>query len=285
LTRLAILADIHGNLPALEAVLKDLADERIDRLVVAGDLVNWGPFSVQVVQRASRDGWAVIRGNNELYLLDHGTPRAPAAWSDREQYPLLPWLQGQFTPSLRAIVAAWPDTLCLRFADGPPLRVVHGTPHSPWEPLYPDASDDELRVRLADTQEDLVVAAHTHIAMDRHVARWRVINPGSVGVPLDGSFEARYVILESGGGDWRTSFRRAAYDRQPLFEEFARVGFRDHCGVVGELVLDEFRTARLRLHPFAVWRSTCYPNRSVDQAMLDEFHQIDWRPYAPSAYR
>jgi predicted phosphodiesterase len=265
--------------------LTDVATERIDRLVVAGDLVNWGPFSAQVVQQASRDGWAVIRGNNELYLLDHGTPRAPAAWGDREQYPLLPWLQEQFTPDLRALVAAWPDTLCLRFPDGPPLRIVHGTPRSPWEPLYPDASGDELRAILGDTQEEFVVAAHTHIAMNRLVDRWRLINPGSVGVPLDGSFEARYVILESDGTDWRTSFRRAAYDRQPLFDEFERVGFRDRCGVIGELVLDEFRSARLRLHPFAEWRRTCCPNRSIDQALLDEFRQTDWRPYAPTAYR
>jgi predicted phosphodiesterase len=284
-TRLAILSDIHGNLPALEAVLDDMADKRIDRIVVAGDLVNWGPFSAQVVQRATREGWSVIRGNNELYLLDHGTPRAPAAWNDREQYPLLPWLQRQFTPDLRGIIAAWPDTLCLRFPNGPAIRVVHGTQRSPWEGLYPDASEDELRASLADTLEDHVIAGHTHIAMDRRIERRRVINPGPVGVPLDGSFDARYVILKSDGGGWQPTFRRVAYDRQPLFDEFERLDFLSQCGVVGELVLDEFRTARLRLHPFAVWRSACYPNRPVDQAMLDEFRQIDWRPYAPPAYR
>ena len=284
MTKLAILADIHGNLPALEAVLDDLKPTRVDRIVVAGDLVNWGPFSAQVVERAHDERWAVIRGNNEYYLLDHGTTRAPSSWSDRSQYPLLPWLQSQFTSELRAVVATWPDTIGLRFADGPALRIVHGTPRSPWEPLHSNASDAELRAALDGTEESVVVAAHTHIAMDRRVDRWRVFNPGSVGVPLDGSFDARYLILESDGKDWQPTFRRVSYDRQPLFDEFERQRFQEQCGVVGELVVDEFRAARLRLHPFAVWRNTCYPDRPVTPELLDEFRQVDWRRYAPSAY-
>src|ERR1700720_3129900 len=95
MTRLAILADIHGNLPALEAVIADLARFAVDQVVVAGDVINWGPFSAQVTARIVEAGWAVIRGNNEFYLLDYQTPRAPAAWNDREQWPLLPWLRQQ----------------------------------------------------------------------------------------------------------------------------------------------------------------------------------------------
>jgi predicted phosphodiesterase len=284
-TKLAILSDIHGNLPALEAVLADLAADQVDRIVVAGDLVNWGPFSSQVVERARRDEWIVIRGNNEYYVLEHGTPRAPAAWSDRRQFPLIPWLQRQIPRAQRASIATWPDTLSLRFSDGPPLRVVHGTPRSPWEGLYPNAMADELGAALAGVVEPIVIAAHTHLAMDRQIERWRVLNPGPVGVPLDGSFEARYLILESDGEDWRPSFRRVSYDRQPLFEEFERQGFRGECGVIGELVLEEFRLARVRVHPFFAWRSACYPDETVDANLLQKFHQADWRPYVPSAYQ
>ena len=82
MTRLAILADIHGNLPALAAVRADLATQAVDRVIVAGDLINWGPCSAQVVEQVVADGWDVVRGNHELILLDYGTPRAPAAWED-----------------------------------------------------------------------------------------------------------------------------------------------------------------------------------------------------------
>ena len=61
MTRLAVLADLHGNLPALEAVLQDLSQFRVDRVIVAGDVVNWGPFSAQVLERVTREGWAVVR--------------------------------------------------------------------------------------------------------------------------------------------------------------------------------------------------------------------------------
>ena len=70
MTMLAILADIHGNLPALEAVLEDLAHFKVDHVVVAGAMVNWGPFSAQVMDRVTSEGWAVIRGNNEFYWSD-----------------------------------------------------------------------------------------------------------------------------------------------------------------------------------------------------------------------
>jgi predicted phosphodiesterase len=122
MTRLAILADIHGNLPALEAVLQDLSQFKMDHVIVAGDVINWGPFSAQVMERVTREGWAVIRGNNEFYVLDYNTPRAPSEW---EEYSLLPWLHGQLNGHWRNVIAAWPDA--------PPLRVVHGSPRSPWD--------------------------------------------------------------------------------------------------------------------------------------------------------
>ena len=63
--RFAVLADIHGNLPALEAVLADLAQFEVEQVVVAGDLINWGPCSAAVVERVVAAGWAIVRGNNE----------------------------------------------------------------------------------------------------------------------------------------------------------------------------------------------------------------------------
>src|SRR6478672_5600461 len=80
--RFAVLADIHGNLPALEAVMADLAHFAVEQVVVAGDLINWGPDSAAVVEQVTAAGWAALRGNNEYYLLDAGTPRAPAQWAE-----------------------------------------------------------------------------------------------------------------------------------------------------------------------------------------------------------
>jgi predicted phosphodiesterase len=281
MTRLAILADVHGNLPALEAVLQDLAPFKVDHVIVAGDVINWGPFSAPVMERVTREGWAVIRGNNEFYLLDHDTPRAPAAW---EAYALLPWLSQQLNGRWRNAIAAWPDALSLRFPDAPPLRVVHGSPRSPWEPIYPISTDEEVEAMLAGVEEATVIAAHTHLAMDRRVGRRRILNPGSVGVPLDGVFCARYMLLEGDVEGWHPAFRSVAFDYDALFREFERQGFVAECGVDGHLVIEEFKTARLQIHPFNHWRRVCRPNAPLDMKLLDEFSRIDKWDYTPPAY-
>src|SRR5690606_21224585 len=97
----------------------------IDRVIVAGDVVNWGPCSAEVLEIVTREGWAVIRGNNEFYLLNYNTPRQPAHWAD---YHLLPWLYHQLKGRWHQVIATWPDELSLQFPDAPPVRVVHDAP-------------------------------------------------------------------------------------------------------------------------------------------------------------
>ena len=80
MTRIAVISDIHGNMTALNAVLDDMAPFKVDQVVVAGDVVNWGPHNAQVLDRIIRESWPVIRGNQELYMLDQDTPRGPASW-------------------------------------------------------------------------------------------------------------------------------------------------------------------------------------------------------------
>jgi predicted phosphodiesterase len=97
MTRLALLADIHGNLPALEAVCADFAAFNVAHVIVAGDVINWGPFSPQVTERVMNAGWGLLRGNNEYYLLDYDTPRAPTEWRDRSKWTAAARLARQMT--------------------------------------------------------------------------------------------------------------------------------------------------------------------------------------------
>src|SRR5579871_3709067 len=133
MTRLAIISDIHGNMSALKAVLEDMSTFAPDKIVVAGDVVNWGPHNVEVIELITREGWPVIRGNQEIYLLDQDTPRAPAAW---DKYTIARWTREQLGPRWLDVIATWPDSLSLRFRDAPPLRVVHGSPRSHFEGIF-----------------------------------------------------------------------------------------------------------------------------------------------------
>jgi predicted phosphodiesterase len=281
MTRVAVLSDIHGNLPALEAVLNDLTQFKVDQVIVAGDVINWGPFSSQVMQRVTSEGWAVIRGNNELYLLDYDTPRAPKSW---QHYTIPPFLHRQLDEKQIATLATWPDSLTLRFRDAPTVRVVHGTPRSHFEPIYPISTDEEIATMLAGVEETTFICGHTHLPLDRQVRRWHVLNPGTVGVPLDGTSDAHYMLLDGDETGWRATFRQVRYDNSPLFTEFERLNFVEHVGVVGQLVIEEFRTSRLEVHPFIYWHRDIYPDQPQTFDHLEQYASVDKWAYTPPAY-
>ena len=182
MTRLALLADIHGNLPALEAVLARIETQAVDQVVIAGDLINWAPFSIEVLQRVSGHGWAIIPGNNEYYLLEHGTLRMPAHW---RHFELLPWLNGPLQGHWRQTIACWPDELSLRFADARRCAWCMArlaTPGAAASLAFGGGGG----ARAEGVAETTVVAAHSHLPLDRRAGRWQLINPGTVGVPLGG---------------------------------------------------------------------------------------------------
>ena len=281
MTRLALLADIHGNLPALEVVLADVEAQQVDQVVIAGDIVNWGPFSAQVMARVTGNDWAIIRGNNEYYLLDYNTPRQPDHWHN---YTLLPWLYQQLKGHWHHVIASWPDELTLYFPDAPPIHMVHGVPGNPWRSVHPLLTDDDIDKELAGIEATTIIAGHSHLAMDRHTALYHVINPGSVGVPLDGQFSASYALLDGDASGWTPTFRRLAFDSAALFEEFARMEFADCYGIEAQLVIEEFRTARLQLHPFLMWHRQQYPDAPLTPDALAEFQQIDKWCFTPPEY-
>jgi predicted phosphodiesterase len=282
MTRLAVLSDIHGNLPALQAVMRDMQGFNVDQVVVAGDVVNWGPFSAEVMEVVTREGWAVIRGNNEFYLLDFNTPRQPAHWSE---YTLLPWLYEQLRGRWHNVIASWPDEISLRFPDAPLVRMFHGTPDNPWVSVSPILPDEQVEALLGDVNETTIIVGHSHLAMSRQVGRWHVVNPGSVGVPLDGvPFTASYVILDGDGRGWRPTFRRMPYEPDSLFHAFEKQQFIERYAPIAHLVVDEFRTARLQVHPYNLWRKACYPGHEESVALLAEFQQIDKWAYTPREY-
>lgn len=284
MTNLAILSDIHGNLPALEAVLADMKSFEIDQVIVAGDVINFGPFSRQTAELVLAKNWPTIRGNNEYFLLDYQTPRAPAEWNDPIQFAPIAWLAHQFDEELKTKIAAWPDSLNLRFTDSPPLQIFHGTPQSPWESIFWTFSDEEIEKILLSIEANYVVCGHTHLPMDRQVGRWRIFNPGSVGLPLDGIFSASYMILEGDEEGWDPIFRRVPFDYEAVFNEFERSGYNRESGPIGKLTVALYKTAR-PLFNFFHWREHYKPGSQLTVELVDEFLATgDWQEFARPPY-
>ena len=284
MTRLAVLADIHGNLPALQAVIDDMNQFDVDHVVVAGDSVNWGPFSREVLELGFQRRWALIRGNNAFYALDYGTVRAPDYWSS---FSLPQVLRHQLGESWLNAISCLPDTLSLRFVDAPPLRVFHGVPDNPWQAIFPCSTLDEVADWLGSVNEGTVICAHSHIPMERHINRWHIFNPGSVGVPLDGDFSASYMILDGHTKGWElAAYRRVPFDYDPLYREFDRQNFVLRGGVTASLVVEEFRTASLQVHPYIHWKLRHFGDRPDNRDLLREFLELeDVGEYMPAPYR
>ena len=267
-TRLAILSDIHGNLPALNAVIEDMAQFAPDQVIVSGDLINMGPFSAGVMQRVTEPGWSSIRGNHEFYLLEHNTPRAPES---RRDWPTLALLYDQLKGEWYNRIAAMPDELTLYYPDGPPIRVLHGIPGNPYRALTRTSADDEARTMMAGIEETTIISGHYHLSYEKRVDDWHLLNAGSVGVPLDGLRDAHYLILDSERDGWQATFRRVSVDYAPLFAEFERQRFVEQCGVIGYLIVQQFVWARAVIPAFNRWQAATCPDEAITVDLVDVF--------------
>lgn len=284
MTRLAVLSDIHGNLPALQAVMQDMEQFEVDHVAVAGDSICWGPFSRQALDIILDRRWALLRGNNEYYILDYSTARAPKRWSS---FTMPAFVHAQLGRQRLNLIASLPDALVLRFRDAAPIRVFHGIPDNPWIAINPGSAADAVEEWLRGIPETFLIGGHSHIAMERHIGRWHLFNPGSVGVPLDGDFTASYMILDGNADGWElTAHRRIPFDYAPIYAEFERQRFVEHCGVAAHLVIEEFRTARLQVHPYNVWKQANHPDQPDSLDLMAAFLRLDdVESFMPPAYR
>ncbi|HJR60348.1 MAG TPA: metallophosphoesterase family protein [Vicinamibacterales bacterium] len=192
--RLAVLNDIHGNLPALEAVLDDVLRRGLDRIVVGGDVFP-GPMPHLVLRRLRDVGIPVdfIYGNGEIAILEHLAGKVPALLPP-SYLPLIRWNADQLDRAERELVASWPMTLHLTV---PPLGDVlfcHATPRNENEIFTPLTPEDRLIPIFDAANASVVVCGHTHVQFDRRIGRTRVINAGSVGMPF-GPAGADWLML------------------------------------------------------------------------------------------
>ncbi len=294
--KLAFIADIHGNLTALEAVTRELDRLQPDHVILDGDLINACPFSSEVIDFVRANNWLVVRGNHEFYYLDFGTDRADASTQDPERWGALHWLAEQITPQQGDYLASLPDELALYFADTQPIRVAHGVPGRNRVGFYTEQPAEEIVSHIEHVQQATLVSAHTHVQIDRQVSghvpaedhsddfslnqpaihaqangaatwrRWHVINPGSVGLPLNGDPRAQFVLLESvpdvaesangTHGGWRVDFQRVAYDRAPVLDAFTSTGLLAAGGIISQLFYWELVTAEPEIIKFFHWANT-----------------------------
>jgi putative phosphoesterase len=204
--RLAAIYDIHGNLPALEAVLEEIRQADVDRIVVGGDVVP-GPMPRETLACLLDLDIPIqlIQGNGEVAVLAEraGTDPSGVPEAFRE---VIRWTAQQLDPEHEAVLASWPKTLRLEIQGLGEVLFCHATPRSETEIFTRLTPENRLLPVFEGAGVPVVVCGHTHMQFDRTIGRIRVVNAGSVGMPF-GEPGADWLLL---GPD--VQLRHTSYD-------------------------------------------------------------------------
>ena len=280
--RLAILADIHGNIHALEAVLADLALWQPDAIIVNGDMVNRVPHSVAVMERLNTLAHAqpvtqpvnvtqpvtLVMGNHDD-LMRKWLERAedlPADWFDD------PFWQGTAWQAEKLAAAGWIDTLRhlpmthrIDVPDAPSLLISHGSPRHYREGYTVRMEDATLSEILQMHPADVLIGSHTHVPMERRWGQHRVLNTGAVGTPFNRDTRAQYLrltlvehtdALAHTPRSWHADFCAVPYDHVAALQAYEDTGYAAEGGLSAHIFLQELRYARPHYASFWMWCET-----------------------------
>src|ERR1700730_13051153 len=210
--RVAAIADIHGNLPALEAVLADIAREDVELIVVCGDVAS-GPMPVESIEvlRALPNA-RFVQGNADRELVTTFDKGAPTT-GDGEAGD---WCALQVSRAERDFLASFLTTVPVEVDGLGRVMFCHGSPRSDEEMMTIETPAARLRELTAGVNAAVIVCGHTHMPFDRRVGTLRIINPGSVGMPY-GEAGAHWALLGPA-----VELRRTDYDREAAAERIRR---------------------------------------------------------------
>ncbi|MBI3168902.1 MAG: metallophosphoesterase family protein [Chloroflexi bacterium] len=204
--RIAAIYDIHGNLPALEAVLREIKESKADLIVVGGDVVA-GPMPVETLSLLQEVTIPThfILGNAESDVLRHLAGKDINGLSERANAEAR-WVAKHLSYEHKQFLSSWAPTLNLNIEKWGELLFCHGTPRSDVEIFTKLTSEKGLASILGNLTASIVICGHTHMQFDRAVGKVRIINAGSVGMPF-GRTGADWLLI-----DTDIKFKHTVYD-------------------------------------------------------------------------
>ena len=225
--RVLLLADIHANLPALNAVLDAAGAMGYDEMWCLGDLVGYGPFPNECARIIQKKAAKVVSGNHDAKVV---SAKKIQEIVDRSKEPykvfVFTWTHRMLAPDVAGYLKSLPEELRLK-VDGRSAVLVHGSPDGMSDGLSAFTPPERLASLARQVEADLLLVGHTHGAFSREAGDALVINPGSVGRPFDSDPRASFMMLKfsSKGIDVKT--HRVAYDMTPVVDEMHAQGFPD----------------------------------------------------------
>jgi predicted phosphodiesterase len=247
--QIAVLADIHGNLPALEAVAADIGHLHPDLVFVAGDFQNRGPNPREVTKFVAQSGWTLLRGNHEDYVIRQSQDSGTQDITDYYN-----WLPARWTANLTRdfvdLIKQLPIATTLTGPDKLLITIAHGSKRSNDEGFFPGTPEAKAKEMIGDDPPGLLCVGHSHIPLVRRIHATLLVNVGSVGFPFDGDRRASYGLMTWNDNRWEVEIRRIEYAVDKVVAEFERVKFYQGAGPLSHLIRRELESARPHLTPF-----------------------------------
>ncbi|GCE11443.1 metallophosphoesterase family protein [Tengunoibacter tsumagoiensis] len=230
--RLALIADIHGNMTALETVLSDLHKRSVDQIICLGDVTAGGAQPREVLRSIQKLGCPVIMGNNDAWQIN---PRLTIKDNliDAHNQDINLWCSQQYTESEKDFLRTFQATVNYPLPGGKNLLCYHGSPRSFRQFLNPITPNETLDEAFAGYTADIFAGGHTHFQMFRRYRDKLVINPGSVGMALNRAFPldetrytpwAEYAILTLEQDEEGVELRRIPFNLQAYHQAILASG-------------------------------------------------------------
>jgi putative phosphoesterase len=229
--KIAALYDIHGNLPALNAVLEELEAVQPDLIVVGGDMLP-GPMPGPTLHRLAQLAVQVraLRGNGDREVVQAFDRQPLSPTLPEEAREVLQWVAGQITRAERDFLAALPEQLVLHVEGLGSVVFCHATVRNDEDLFTSITPAERLKIIFSGVEQEIVVCGHTHMQFERGVGNLRILNAGSVGMPYADQPGAYWLLLSPEGYEFRcTGYDGAAAAQEirvsgyPHAEEFAQV--------------------------------------------------------------
>jgi putative phosphoesterase len=230
--RVAVITDIHANLPALEAALEWIDGQGIERIYCGGDLVGYGPRPNEVCRLIAERGIPTIYGNYD-WAIARDEEDCGCAYRDPHERELgersIAWTLANTDQRSKGFMRELPFDLRFELG-GKRARLVHGSPRKVNEYLFEDKPSRTFERIAAGAGCDLLAFGHTHKPWIREYGDVLFVNCGSVGKPKDADPRAAFAVIEGDGGDPRARIERVAYDAERVAQEIADVGLPPEYG-------------------------------------------------------
>jgi hypothetical protein len=211
--KITLISDIHGNLHALEAVLRHARNQAADQMVLnLGDLTGYGPHPEQVVRWSKNERVTNILGNYDKKVIRKAYRKT--GWqkvNNPDKRAMFAWTYQALSKNSIKYLKTLPETRQFEIA-GKQVLMTHGSPASISEHLGIDTLDERLAALAEMTDAEIILSGHSHKAFKRQVKNTLFINPGSVGRLDDGDPRASFAILEIDDGGVEVHFYRVPYD-------------------------------------------------------------------------